>query len=468
MSEPSVLDYVKSKLAFWAHSSIEIPAPDQPAVEPDGMKDEAYAGETALAGLERAVDSAQADVVAQPRGAASGVLFALGALALALIAQLLLEPPNRAAVTAAVFYALSAVLIGMAYFRGLVVPAEIPDDPDESLAAQGPAEVSERPTAKGIDLNFLSLIVGLVLMAGAFFLFGTPPGQEVPFFDFLNTAVWLLSIGYLVRAFYQFKQRENGTVGLRARITSFLKEPRWHITFTRWTVIVLVVIGVVLFFRFYRLTSVPMNAVSDQAEKLLDVNDVLTGTYRVFFPRNTGREAFQFYWTALMVKLFDTGVTFLSLKIGTTLIGLLALYYMYRIGELIGNRWIGLLAVLFCGFSYWAQTQSRIALRFTLYAGFYAPFLYYLLRGLRRLNRNDFIWAGIWLGIGLHGYTSYRIVPFVALAGVAIYLLHNRTEKKINFALSGLLILGLVSLAVFIPLFRFALDRPDLITYRSL
>ncbi|RPJ40769.1 MAG: DUF4013 domain-containing protein, partial [Chloroflexi bacterium] len=97
-----------------------------------------------------------------------------------------------------------------------------------------------------------------------------------------------------------------------------------------------------------------------------------------------------------------------------------------------------------------------------------APLLFYLIRGLRRSNRNDFIWAGLWLGIGLHGYTSYRIVPFVVLACIAIYLLHNRTAKKDGFALLGLVILALVSLAVFMPLFRFALDQPEMVAFRSL
>ena len=40
-----------------------------------------------------------------------------------------------------------------------------------------------------------------------------------------------------------------------------------------------------------------------EREKLLDVNDVLHGQFSIFFPRNTGREAFQFYLIAATVKL---------------------------------------------------------------------------------------------------------------------------------------------------------------------
>ncbi len=208
--------------------------------------------------------------------------------------------------------------------------------------------------------------------------------------------------------------------------------------------------------------------VSDHAEKLLDVSDVLNGDFWIFFPRNTGREAFQFYWTALMVRLFDTGVSFMALKLGTVLGGLLALLYLYRLANLISGRWVALLALVFCGFSYWANIQSRIGLRFPLYPMFLAPMLFYLVRGLRRASQADFVLAGLWLGAGLHGYTAFRIVPLVVIAGVSIYALHHRDRVSRRFALWGLLIVGLISMAVTMSLLRFAIDRPDLVAFRSL
>jgi hypothetical protein len=63
--------------------------------------------------------------------------------------------------------------------------------------------------------------------------------------------------------------------------------------------LVLAVVVVIVFFRVYRLTEVPAEMVSDHAEKLLDVQAVLGGQTSIFFPRNTGREAFQFYLTAV-------------------------------------------------------------------------------------------------------------------------------------------------------------------------
>ena len=72
-------------------------------------------------------------------------------------------------------------------------------------------------------------------------------------------------------------------------------------------------------------------------------------------------------------------------------------------------------ALLFAGIAYWPNVISRVGLRFPLYPLFVAPTLFYLLRGLRTRNRNDFILSGIALGIGLHGYSPIRILPFVVV-----------------------------------------------------
>ncbi len=224
----------------------------------------------------------------------------------------------------------------------------------------------------------------------------------------------------------------------------------------------------VIWFRVYRINDVPPEMVSDHAEKLLDVWDVLNGQTSVFFPRNTGREFFQFYLTAAVIQVFQTGISFLSLKIGTVLMGLITLPFIYLIGKEVGNRRVGLYALLFAGIAYWPNVISRIALRFTLYPAFVAPTLYFLLRGLRTSNRNYFILAGIALGLGLNGYTSFRIMPFVVVAAGGLYMLHRQSQGARIQAVYGLIVLAFVSFVVFLPLFRYAVDNPDMFAYRTL
>jgi 4-amino-4-deoxy-L-arabinose transferase-like glycosyltransferase len=205
---------------------------------------------------------------------------------------------------------------------------------------------------------------------------------------------------------------------------------------------------------------------SDHAEKLLDVSDVLGGQYPIFFPRNTGREAFQMYLTAATSRIFGTGISFLSLKLGTALMGLLTLPFIYLLGKEIRSKEVGLIAVFFSGIAYWPNVISRVALRFVLYPAFTAPTLYFLIRGLKKKSWNDFLAAGLFLGLGLHGYSTFRIVPLVIIAVLLVYLLQASSPKNRKMAVISLVLVGVISLIVFLPLARFAVDHYDLFSYR--
>jgi hypothetical protein len=275
--------------------------------------------------------------------------------------------------------------------------------------------------------------------------------------------LWVLAILFTCLAFWQ------GEFPLRAS-WSWLKEhlrlPR-KLSISAWTLLILALVALVVFFRTYRIVQVPPEMVSDHAEKLLDIWDVLHGQTSIFFPRNTGREAIQMYLTAGIIQFFHTGYTFLSLKIGTILAGLLTLPFLYLLGKELGNKRVGLFAMLFAGIAYWPNVISRVGLRFPLYPLFVAPTLYYLIRGLRTSSRNDFILAGLALGIGLHGYTPIRILPLVILIIIGVYLLHRQARGKRLPVITGLLVLVLVSLIIFLPLLRFALEYPTLFDFRA-
>jgi hypothetical protein len=93
--------------------------------------------------------------------------------------------------------------------------------------------------------------------------------------------------------------------------------------------------------------------------------------------------------------------------------------------------------------------------------------LYFLIKGLRHSNRNDFILAGLFLGLGLHGYTPFRIVPLVVLTAVGLYMIHRQSKGFRRQTIFHLLILVLVSLVVFLPLLRYWLENPEMFSYRA-
>jgi hypothetical protein len=127
-----------------------------------------------------------------------------------------------------------------------------------------------------------------------------------------------------------------------------------------------------------------------------------------------------------------------------------------------------LFALFLFGIAYWTNVISRIGLRFPLYPVFVAPLLFYLIRGLRTRNRNDFLLAGLFLGLGLHGYSPFRIVPFLVIAAFVIYVIHMRSKESAVQSLWWFILLGVVSVLVFLPLLRFWLAHPDIFGYRAM
>ncbi len=371
----------------------------------------------------------------------------LGALTIALAAQVVLEPPRRDATIGAILYAVAAAILFWAIW---------------SKEWRLPALPKDVAAPVSVDFNWRVLLPALPLLAISFLAFG----GDV--FNTGNLIIWGITIAYVLAVLWQPAARSAGLAGARARLAAWIKNPSLTVKITPWVVLFLIAAALVVYFRIDRLNQVPCEMFSDHAEKLLDINDILNGKYSIFFPRNTGREAIQMYLTAFIAVVLGTGLSFISLKIATVTVGLLTLPYVYLLGKEIGGKWVGLLSFVLVGISYWANLNARIGLRFPLYPAFTAPVLYYFIRALRYQRRNDFILAGLFLGLGLQGYTPMRIVPFVLVILYGLYLLHGQAKNKRTATLVAFIMLAFVAFVFFLPLGRYAVDNPELFDFRVL
>ena len=309
-----------------------------------------------------------------------------------------------------------------------------------------------------MEVNWWSALIALAMLLVSFFIF------KDNLFTVLNLCVWCAGLCLLVWSFWERTSKSSVNW---AKPRSWIDYSPSRIKLSRWTIITLLTFALVIFFRTYRLTEVPHEPIADHAEKLLDVYDVLNGNLSIFFPRNTGREAFQMYLTALVAIVFGTGVSFLSLKIGTMLAGLVTVIFIYLLGKELGGPRAGWLALLLSGIAYWGNVISRIGLRYALYSLFASVTLFFLIRGLRRSSRNDIIIAGLLLGLGLHGYTAFRIMPVVVLAAFGLYWLHPQSRGLRVQSAFWFSLVVLMALMVFLPLLRYMLENPDIVLLRS-
>jgi hypothetical protein len=385
---------------------------------------------------------------AHPAPPAAVLRFAsllVGGLALALLAQWAVDR--------------GALAIGIALY-GLAVVAVTAGARAPRLAPWLPG-----PAAQHLASSWQFWLTILAIVAGALAFANAGGNRYRP----QNVLPWLLAIGGFLAAHMDYRRfahwRELGLAGAGAALRAWLTRER---AITLALLLAILALGAI--FRFAGLANNPLDMNSDQAEKLLDVGDVLNGTTYIFFERNTGREPWQFYWTVALIRLFGLQPDFMALKLGTSLIGWLMLPAIFLLGrEVLGTR-AALLAALFGAVASWGVITARFGLRYPLAPCAVAWTLFFLVRGLRRDSRNSMLAAGVWAGIGLQGYTAYRfmvvVVPLLTLIWIGWLVSRQRNAAAWRTWSSALLAAALAAI-VMLPLLRYGLDRPDQLFYRA-
>ncbi|MFW6042365.1 MAG: glycosyltransferase family 39 protein [Chloroflexota bacterium] len=379
---------------------------------------------------------------------------AASVLVMALVGQWLLGQRRLALLGAAafVFSIIFSLLPPLAVGRVSLAPSRLSGNAN-----------ADRPLIRGAAWRWLLGLVAVLLAARSYHLFGG--NRLLPGFWF-----WAGAIVYFLLA----------TATRPERPRTWLAE-RWRRLDRRMVLLLLAITLLGAFFRLYRLDSVPLEMTSDHAEKLLDVYDVLNGHRPVFFPRNTGREAFQFYLTAGLIRFTPLELGHLALKVGTAIFGIITVPFTYLLGRELYGRPAGLLAAFFLAVSHWHVAITRVGLRFPFTAAFATPALYFLFRALRFNRRNDWLAAGVLLGLGLHTYTPMRIVPILfallVLLKAATDLLARRRKNAApgsdaaggwqrSFWINSLLAAG-AALLFFLPLLRYMQEKPLMFWYRA-
>ena len=428
MDEPSILDLLKEKLSLQnllhgkniQQSGTEPQPPHKPSEPGDKKKFASFAIP----------------------------LKSLIAVLLAIAGQAALDPAQNKATFGVILYAAAAGLLVYSVLKG-----------EWSLHTSDQMEEPEKLIPMTVRRNpFILFIVSLLM---AFLSFG---GNK---FTVFNVAFWLTSIVSGIAAFWIPGKRIDFR-DLKEKIFRFARNPVATVRFDPWKLLIIAAFCIAAYFHLHNLAVTPLDMTSDHAEKLLDINRVLNGNTMIFFPTNGGREPIHFYLAALLVKYFGAGMNFYTLKLAMAIAFLWSLIYVYKLGKELGTRWTGFFFLLLTGFAAWPNIIAHAGMRLVLTPVFLAPTLFYFFRGLRHSNRNDFILTGIFLGLGMLGYTASRIVPLVMVVGMLIYLAYHRVNKTSRSAGLAFLITALFALVIFLPLLRYALENPQFFNERAL
>jgi hypothetical protein len=228
-------------------------------------------------------------------------------------------------------------------------------------------------------------------------------------------------------------------------------------------------------FRFYDLANHPLEMTDDHVEKILDSGLIRDGYRPIFLANNGGREPMQMYLIAMVSHLPGFGINFDTIKFVSAVESLLTIPLLFWLGyELLEGEShrrrviVGLLLAALVAVSYWHVAITRQGLRIPLTPLVVSLELIYLTRAIRRNTRADFIKAGLILGFGLYTYQAVRMLPVVIVMALAVAVIFvAKTMRERFLYILNLAILVIVSFTIFLPMFHYSMEFPDIFWRRT-
>lgn len=227
----------------------------------------------------------------------------------------------------------------------------------------------------------------------------------------------------------------------------------------RWEWLLLACLVLLAFaVRAWRVDLYPNGCQSDECNNGMDALWWLQGMpYTPFRLTNEGQATLFTYILALFFRLFGASVP--TMRLASAVAGALTVWAFYLLArDLYGDRAALLGAALLAG-SRWHLTFSRIVYEAILTPLCEVLAFWFFLRGLRDRRWRDLVLGGMALGLGLHTYTAFRVVPLVAAAFLgALALVERRTVRA---TWPGLLAGAMGMLLVLNPLGLYAVRYPQ-------
>lgn len=208
----------------------------------------------------------------------------------------------------------------------------------------------------------------------------------------------------------------------------------------------LIILAIAIFFRFYKLAEIPPGLYPDVAVNGNNAIDALkAGEFKVFYPDNNGREGLFMNLIAFGFAIF--GISVWALKFVPATIGTLTVLGMYLMVRELFSQYqevglprevrlpkieiIALSSTFFLAASFWHILFSRLGFRAIMVPFFLVWSFYFLVKATRmmRIEHADdtdkktsfhsrfaicyWLLAGLLFGLGFHTYIAFRVAPLI-------------------------------------------------------
>ncbi len=250
--------------------------------------------------------------------------------------------------------------------------------------------------------------------------------------------------------------------------------------------VVIAIVALAAFLRFWELDAFPPGLYPDEAIKGNEAARAAASLdFRIFYPDNNGREGLFINGIAVVFWLFGVGIwqlRFLSALVGTaTVLGIYLLgkelFREEQDGIVLGKvriatyELIALGAAFFVATSFWHLNFSRIPFRAIMVPFLLSFALMFLLRAMRSKGKLNWIFAGIFFGLGFHTYIAFRVAPLIIGTLFAAELLRYFKNRAIAsrgaFPTSGWILFMCAAFIVALPMVFYFVNHPQDFMSRS-
>lgn len=248
----------------------------------------------------------------------------------------------------------------------------------------------------------------------------------------------------------------------------------------KWLLIGVILVAV--FFRFYQIVEMPGGLFPDEAANGLDINLMEQGKLQPFYDRGNGREALFFYMEWASVAAFGRGPW--QHHIVSALVGLLAVLGGFLVTRKLftfqhpGDKtveWratnLALLGSFLMAISTWHTVLSRTAFRANLIPLFTTFTFYFLLRAYAAATKDKrLLWAfitGATFALGFYSYIAYRMmVPILLVLSVWPFFAEGAKKSIQKYWKAGI-IFALTFIIFIFPIAKYFYTHPGSFVGRS-
>ena len=230
---------------------------------------------------------------------------------------------------------------------------------------------------------------------------------------------------------------------------------------TRWleALAFLLILGLAIFLRTYRLNEIPAGIYVDETNSGLEALYLLEGRDASPFATGWyGTPNGYIYYMAGFFKLL--GANWLSLKLVSLIPAILTIPAVYLLARLLFGPLAGLSAMLLMAASRWHLSMSRWGWNETAPPLFQVLAFYFLIRGLRDRRALDYALSGLLTGLMAYTYLSSRLAAATLILYILFWFLSDPSGWQAVLRRSGMgILLFLLTTVVTIS--------PILVTYAS-